>query len=150
MPVGDVVHVSGCTLVDPTATVRSPGDWAAQFDICHEGIEEVLGVAGARLDDVIRRRKFTIAYAEQNRPYGEGPAWFKDSGLVSMSCGIDLLAEPVMLVEVDAVAIKGTGDRIEWPSLQGIRRDAIGSAWPGLTTSVCWPGPFISVPANHV
>ena len=30
--VGDVLHVSGCTSVDPTGAVLSPGDWAAQFD----------------------------------------------------------------------------------------------------------------------
>ncbi|MEC8164928.1 MAG: Rid family hydrolase, partial [Pseudomonadota bacterium] len=34
--VGDVVHVSGCTSVDPTGVVLSPGDWAAQVDLCHE------------------------------------------------------------------------------------------------------------------
>ena len=51
----------------------------ALFDICHEGIEEALAMAGAILNDVIQRRSFTIASAEQNRPYGEGPAWSKDS-----------------------------------------------------------------------
>ena len=37
------------------------------------------GDGGAILNDVIQRRSFTIASAEQNRPYGEGPAWSKDS-----------------------------------------------------------------------
>ena len=50
-----------------------PADWAALFDICHEGIEEALAMAGAILNDVIQRRSFTIASAEQNRPYGEDP-----------------------------------------------------------------------------
>ena len=65
----------------PIRPVRSahPADWAAQFDICQEGIEEALAMAGAILNDVIQRRSFTIASAEQNRPYGKGPAWFKDS-----------------------------------------------------------------------
>ena len=67
-----------------------PADWAALFDICHEGIEEALAMAGAILNDVIQRRSFTIASAEQNRPYGEGPAWFKDSWPVSMGCRIGL------------------------------------------------------------
>ena len=83
------------------------------------GIEEALGIAGARLDDVIRRRSLTIASAEQNRPFGEGPAWFKDSRPVSMGGRIDSLADPTMLVEVDAVAIRGAGDGIEWLGPQG-------------------------------
>tara|TARA_Y100001934_G_scaffold123007_1_gene150171 strand:+ start:58 stop:399 length:342 start_codon:yes stop_codon:yes gene_type:complete len=72
--------------------VRSahPADWAALFVICHEGIEDALAMAGAILNDVIQRRSFTIASAEQNRPYGEGPAWFKDSWPVSMGCRIGL------------------------------------------------------------
>ncbi len=112
--VGNVVHVSGCTSVDADGAVQVPGNWAAQFDLCHEGIAQALEMAGASLDDVLRRRSFTIATAEQNRPYGEGPGWFKDSRPVSMGCRIDSLADPAMLVEVDAVAIIGAHADIEW------------------------------------
>ena len=31
--VGDVVHISGCTSVDPTGVVLSPGDFTAQVDL---------------------------------------------------------------------------------------------------------------------
>ena len=93
-------------MFDPAGIVRSSGNWFAQFDICYAGIEEALGMASARFDDVIRRRNVTIASAEQNRPYVEGPAWSKDSRSVSMGCRINSLADPAMLVEVDAVAIK--------------------------------------------
>jgi enamine deaminase RidA (YjgF/YER057c/UK114 family) len=73
-----------------------------------------LAQAGASLDDVVRRRSFTVAGAEQNRPYGEGPAWFADSRPVSMGCRISGLRLPEMLVEVDAWAIKGAHKNIEW------------------------------------
>ena len=112
--VGNVVHVSGCTSVDADGAVQVPGNWAAQFDLCHEGIAQALEMAGASLDDVVRRRSFTIASAEQNRLYGEGPGWFKDSRPVSMGCRIDSLADPAMLVEVDAVAVIGAHADIEW------------------------------------
>ena len=112
--VGDVVHVSGCTSIDGDGIVQAPGDWAAQYDLCHAAISSALGKAGATLDDVIRRRTFTIAAAEQNRPYGQGPAWFANSRPVSMGCRIAGLADPAMLVEVDAVAIKGAHADIEW------------------------------------
>ncbi len=112
--VGDVVHVSGCTSMGDDDTVRAAGDWGAQYDICHEKITVALEQAGACLDDVVRRRSFTIASAEQNRPYGEGPAWFKDSRPVSMGCRISGLALPEMLVEIDAWAVKGAHKNIEW------------------------------------
>ena len=96
-----------------------PADWAALFVICHEGIEEVLAMAEAILNDVIQRRSFTIASAEQNRPYGEGPAWFKDSRPISMGCRIDSLVDPAMLFEVDAVAVIGAHKGIEWLGPQG-------------------------------
>ena len=112
--VGDVVHVSGCTSLGGDGEVRAPGDWAAQFDLCHEAVAAALAQAGASIDDVVRRRSFTVAGAEQNRPYGEGPAWFADSRPVSMGCRISSLRLPEMLVEVDAWAIKGAHKNIEW------------------------------------
>ena len=115
--VGDVVHVSGCTSIDADRNVRAVGDWAAQFDMAHEGIEAALKEAGATLDDIVRRRTFTIDRAEQNRPYGEGPPWFKDSRPVSLGCRISGLADPEMLVEVDAMVVIGAHEDIEWLSL---------------------------------
>ena len=112
--VGDVVHVSGCTSLDGNGNVQAPGDWAAQFDICHEAVAAALTQAGATLDDVVRRRSFTVAGAEQNRPYGEGPAWFADSRPVSMGCRISGLRLSEMLVEIDAWAIKGAHKDIKW------------------------------------
>ena len=112
--VGDVVHVSGCTSMDSNGIVQAPGDWAAQYDLCHEAVASALAQAGASLDDVVRRRTFTIAAAEQNRPYGQGPAWFADSRPVSMGCRIAGLALPEMLVEVDAWAVKGAHKDIKW------------------------------------
>ena len=112
--IGDVVHVSGCTSIDAHGVVQAPGDWAAQYDLCHEAITAALAEAGAVLDDVVRRRTFTVDGAERNRSYGEGPAWFAASRPVSLGCRIAALADPAMLVEVDAVAIKGAHADIEW------------------------------------
>lgn len=117
--VGDVVHVSGCTSMDAGGTVRAPGDWAAQYDLCHEAVAAALAEAGAVLDDVVRRRSFTVAAAEQNRPYGEGTPWFATSRPVSMGCRITALAQPEMLVEIDAVAVKGAHRDIEWLGPKG-------------------------------
>ncbi len=112
--VGGCVYVSGCTAIDDAGSMRAAGDWAAQFDLCHEGIEAALADAGAVMDDIVRKRTFTLNSAEQNRPYGEGPAWCADSRPTSLGCRIDALAHPGMLVEVEAMAVKGAHADIEW------------------------------------
>ena len=71
--VGDAVYVSGCTAISLTGKVEAEGDWAAQSDLSHQAIERALAQAGATLDDVVRRRNFTVDGAEVNRPYGRGP-----------------------------------------------------------------------------
>jgi len=112
--VGDLVYVSGCTSLSATGEVRVAGDWAAQYDLAHETIRWALGQAGATLDDVVRRRTFTVDGAEQNRPYGEGPAWFAKSCPASLGCRIAGLARTELLVEVEVAAVKGAHAGIEW------------------------------------
>ena len=114
MEVGDRVYVSGCTSINPASEIEAVGDWAAQSDVAHRAIEWALGQAGATLDDVIRRRTFTVAGAHVNRPHGEGPAWFAGSHPASLGCRITGLARPELLVEVEVAALKGAGDGIEW------------------------------------
>jgi enamine deaminase RidA (YjgF/YER057c/UK114 family) len=112
--VGDWVYVSGCTSINAAGEIQAEGNWAAQSDLAHEGVQWALAQAGATLDDVIRRRTFTVDRAQMNRPYGEGPAWFARSCPVSMGCRIAALARPELLVEVEAVALKGAHADIIW------------------------------------
>src|SRR5262249_53661149 len=112
--IGDLVYVSGCTSLSSTGEVQAAGDWAAQYDLAHETIRWALGQAGAKLDDVVRRRIFTVDGVEQNRPYGDGPAWFAKSCSTSLGCRISGLARPELLVEVEAAAVKGAHAGIEW------------------------------------
>jgi enamine deaminase RidA (YjgF/YER057c/UK114 family) len=111
--VGDWVYVSGCTSINAAGEIQAAGDWAGQYDLAHESVQWALAQAGATLDDVIRRRTFTVQSAQVNRPYGEGPAWFAQSCPVSMGCRIAGLARPELLVEVEAVALKGAHADIE-------------------------------------
>ena len=111
---GDWVYVSGTTSLNAAGEVEAAGDWAGQFDICMETIQWALEQAGASLDDVIRKRTFTVDRAEQNRPYGEGPAWFANSCPTSLGCRVSGLVHPALLVELEAVALKGAHADIEW------------------------------------
>ena len=112
--VGDQIYVSGCTSLSSSGEVRAPGDWAGQFDLAVDTIGWALGQAGASLDDVVRRRTFTVHDAHQNRPYGKGPAPFAKSHPASLGCRISGLARPELLVEVEVSAVKGAGVGIEW------------------------------------
>ena len=112
--VGDVVHVSGCTSMSSKGDVQAPGDWAAQSDHAMDVIRYALGQAGATLDDVVRRRTFTVAGATPNRAPGEGPTPFAKSHPASLGCRIAGLARPELLVEIEVTAIKGAHANIEW------------------------------------
>ena len=111
--VGERVWVSGCTSVSSTGEVQAPGDWARQYDLAVDTISWALAQAGASIDDVVRRRTFTVEGATQNRAYGEGPAPFAKSRPTSLGCRISGLARPELLVEVEVAAVKGAGAGIQ-------------------------------------
>jgi enamine deaminase RidA (YjgF/YER057c/UK114 family) len=112
--VGDWIWVSGCTSMNAAGEPQAPGDWAAQTDLSVGTAEWALAQAGATLDDVVRRRTFTVDGARLNRAHGEGPAWFAKSCPASLGCRIAGLARPELLVEVEVTAVKGAHAGIEW------------------------------------
>ena len=112
--VGDHVYVSGCTSVSATGEVQAPGDWARQYDLAVDTSRWALEQAGASMDDVVRRRTFTVEGAKQNRAYGDGPTPFAKSHPASLGCRISGLARPELAVEVEVMAVKGAGAEIQW------------------------------------
>jgi enamine deaminase RidA (YjgF/YER057c/UK114 family) len=112
--VGDAIYVSGCTSMSPAGQPQAIGDWAAQSDLANEVIRWTLEQAGASLDDVVRRRTFTVQGAHVNRAHGEGPAWYAGSCPASLGCRIAGLARPELLVEIEVAAVKGAATGIEW------------------------------------
>jgi enamine deaminase RidA (YjgF/YER057c/UK114 family) len=112
--VGDWTWVSGCTSMNAAGQPQGLGDWAAQSDLSHETIRWALEQAGATLDDVIRRRIFTVDGAQVNRPHGQGPAWFAKSCPASLGCRVAGLARSELVIEVEVAAVKGAHAGIEW------------------------------------
>jgi enamine deaminase RidA (YjgF/YER057c/UK114 family) len=112
--VGDQVHVSGCTSISAAGEVQAVDDWARQYDLAIDTIRWALDQAGASIDDVVRRRTFTVHGARQNRAYGEGPTPFVKSHPTSLGCRISGLARPELVVEVEVSAVKGAGAGIQW------------------------------------
>jgi len=112
--VGDLVYLSGRTSVSSTGEVQAAGDWARQYDLAMDTIRWALEQAGVSVEDVVRRRTFTVEGARQNRPYGEGPTPFAKSHPTSLGCRISGLARPELVVEVEVTAVKGAGAGIQW------------------------------------
>ena len=112
--VGDWIWVSGCTSMNDAGEPQASGDWAVQSDLSVGTAQWALAQAGATLDDVVRRRTFTVEGARMNRAHGEGPAWFAKSCPASLGCRIAGLARPELLVEVEVTAVKGAHAGIEW------------------------------------
>src|SRR5207245_9273412 len=92
--VGDWIWVSGCTSMNAAGEPQAAGDLAAQTDLSIETARWALAQAGASLDDVVRRRTFTVEGATVNRPPGEGPAWCADRRAASHGCRIPGRARP--------------------------------------------------------
>jgi enamine deaminase RidA (YjgF/YER057c/UK114 family) len=111
--VGDWIHVSGCTALDPAGHLRAAGDWAAQYELAVETIRWTLAEAKASLDDVVRRRTFTVDAAEMSPSPRRGPAWFAASAPAALGCRVEALARPELLVEIEVTAVKGAGAAIE-------------------------------------
>jgi enamine deaminase RidA (YjgF/YER057c/UK114 family) len=112
--VGEHVYLSGCTSMSAAGEPQAAGDWARQYDLAMDTIRWSLEQAGSSLDDVVRRRTFTVQGAQQNRPHGEGPAPFSRSHPASLGCRISGLARPELVVEIEVSAVKGAGAGISW------------------------------------
>ncbi len=115
---GERIYVSGAVSLD-AGRVAHPDDWARQYDRCVEQIAATLEGAGSGLAEVIQRRTFSTADATSNRAYGEGPPWFEASRPAALGCRIAGLVVPGLLVEIDAIAVRGAGADIEWRQLDG-------------------------------
>jgi enamine deaminase RidA (YjgF/YER057c/UK114 family) len=112
--VGDQVYVSGCTSMSSQGEPQAAGDWARQYDLAMDTIGWSLRQAGVGLEDVVRRRTFTVEGAKQNRAHGEGPTPFAKNHPTSLGCRISGLARPELVVEVEVAAVKGAGASIQW------------------------------------
>lgn len=74
------------------------GTRARQYDLALETVQWTLDEDGASLDDVVRRRTFTVAAAEMHRAHGQGPAWFAGSHPATLGCHVAALARPELFV----------------------------------------------------
>jgi len=103
--VGDLVFVSGTVAWGPDGKLVGKGDVYAQAKQTLANIEGYLREAGATLKDVVRTRIYLTdigRWQEVARAHREA---FGDVRPASSMLEISGLAEPEMLVEIEAVAV---------------------------------------------
>jgi reactive intermediate/imine deaminase len=103
--VGDMVFVSGTVAWGPDGKLVGRGDVYAQAKQTLANIEGYLREAGATLKDVVRTRIYLTdigRWQEVARAHREA---FGDVRPASSMLEISRLAEPEMLVEIEAVAV---------------------------------------------
>jgi reactive intermediate/imine deaminase len=103
--VGDTVYVSGTVAWDDEGKLVGGGDAYAQAKQVIRNIEKALEQAGASLTDVVRTRIYVTDISQLEdvaRAHGEA---FGEIRPASSMVEVSALAEPEMLVEIEAVAV---------------------------------------------
>jgi enamine deaminase RidA (YjgF/YER057c/UK114 family) len=103
--VGDTVYVSGTVAWGENGRLVGEGDVYAQAKQAISNIEKALIEAGASLRDVVRTRIYVTDISrlgEVAKAHGEA---FADIRPASSMLEVSALAEPQMLVEIEAVAV---------------------------------------------
>ena len=103
--VGDTIYVAGTVAWGDDGKLVGAGDVYAQAKQAIRNIEQALVQAGASLEDVVRTRVYVTDISrleEAGRAHGEA---FGEIRPASSMVEVSALAEPEMLVEIEAVAV---------------------------------------------
>jgi enamine deaminase RidA (YjgF/YER057c/UK114 family) len=107
---GRTVFISGQVSMDAKGNLVAPGDFAGQVRQVYANIEKALAGAGASPSDVTKLTTYVVGYRPEMRSI-IGEARIAVFGSVDLPAstlvGVQALAEPGYLVEVEAIAVIG-------------------------------------------
>lgn len=104
---GRMVFVAGQVAVDAEGNVVGPGDVAAQARQAFANVGRALAAAGARPGDVGKITIYVVHHRPEYRPLISAArvALFGDHKPTSTLVGVEALALPDYLIEVEAIAV---------------------------------------------
>ena len=103
-----LIFVSGQTAVNAKGEVVGTGDLAAQATQVYENLKACLAAHGATFADVTKTTTFVVNYQPEQRPIIQAarakylPA---DAPPASTLLGVQALARPELLIEIEAIAV---------------------------------------------
>ena len=102
-----IFFCAGQTSVDPDGRVLHPGDMAAQLNQAFDNLETVLAQAGLTMANVVRLNYYVTDMeafhsARETLTARLAPLAVKPSGIL---LGITRLAQPELLIEIEATAV---------------------------------------------
>ena len=106
-----IVSVAGQVAVDADGTMVGEGDLAAQVEQCYRNVATALAEVGGSLDDVVKLTVYLVDWTPDKMPlFADGVA--RASATLGVTplppltgIGVAALAEPGLLVEVEATAV---------------------------------------------
>ncbi len=107
-----LVFVSGQVSMDAGGELVAPGDFAGQARQVYANLRTALEGAGAKPADVVKLTTYVVSYAPELRPLvAEARAAIFDPAALPASTliGVQALAEPGYLIEVEAIAVTDQG-----------------------------------------
>jgi len=108
--VGDTIWLSGAVAFDSDGNIVGEGDLYAQTKKTFQDLAEALESAGSSLADVVKINTFVTdlsRYAEYGKARTEA---FPNGVPASTVVGTTALVRPELLVEVEAIAVIGSGE----------------------------------------
>ena len=102
-----LMFIAGQVAMDGEGNLVGEGDMAAQFRQVLENLQKILASEGADFSDIVKITIFTVDVDElRNNVMGIRTEYFGDNAPASTLVGIERLASPEFLVEIEAIAVR--------------------------------------------
>jgi enamine deaminase RidA (YjgF/YER057c/UK114 family) len=105
---GQTVYISGQVSTGPDGAVVGVGDLAAQTTQVMRNLQAALGSVGATFADGVKITTFVVGYQPEHRAVisaGRSPFFPPGAPPASTLVGVEALAAPEWLIEIEAVAV---------------------------------------------
>lgn len=107
--IGPFVFVGGTTSVRPDGTVAGENDAAAQHDFILKKQIELLGQAGANVNDIVKMKKYITTDYAKSWDAKKAEIKLPQDRMVYSDAIVDKLNRPAQLMEVELTAVVGCG-----------------------------------------